>query len=1665
MADAFRGLTLRIGADTRPLQSAISSISRSASMAQKQLNRMDKALKFDGTNVAAMRQKIDLLGDKAAHSARSITKIKTAMRQAVEASDGFDLKKVANQTTKAYSEAQKLKAEYNHINAELERIYLATSNSAQKMEKFKDVNEAVKYVKMLREQMKGTGDSAKWAEEQFDKFLNDAAKSSKICEQFGLMKGDAAGLKTQLEKLAEAQVKVNSKYEKMKTISGYRAAQQEVIAYEAKIRKASAQAAKLATEMHKLGTGGHLAKSISQIELLGNASEKAVASARQMASAYKSVPNSVEAFRNKTLAAKGATVMLDEEIRAIEGALRKIEADPAFDKQAAASEKAYSKAMKVEQEYAELKGALTMAEEKADAFNDKLRQMRSDNVEETSEKFKKAKASAQAAEEEVRELKSRLDSLDDSHAMAALTVQARELSERLTMAKARAAELRTEMGVLKALSSFGGGMRNFGFGMMASVTPYAMMLGRYMVQAAEDTDAAYRDMRKTVNGTEEDFQALLDSAIEFSTTHITSAEQMLEIEAIGGQLGVQVENLEAFAHTVSNLDIATNMESEDIATDLGKMASVMGLSTDEYDRFGDALVRLGNNMPAMESDIMTVTTRMMGMGEAVGLSADQMLAWSTAATTTGQKPYAAGSSLSRFMKYLNTAVAENGEALEKWSAIAGVSSEEFSKAFREDASSAMYSVVEGLGSIQKSGGDVSGTLIDLGINGVQDTQLLLGLASQMANATEESNILADSLMLANDAFNGDPSVYKGKIEQAGDAMREAEAKSEGFSGAMGKLRNQAKAALIELSEGATPLVEKLSSVFEKLAKAFESMPDGMKTAIVEMIGFAAAIGPVSVGLGTSLQMLGRMATLGKSASGGIMTLGLSIAGLGKAGGTLEKLGLAIAGIAGPGGILAAAGVVGVGALAYGIYDAYKKTKQFEKATTGAVDAAKRLAGLGGDGSSLDEYAKTAETSAKSLDQLRESIAKTTDAQNERAEAAEQDIGKLAAAKEIIDKYANTDLSGNVQAQGELKTAVELFNEVSGEQWQVIDLVNGKLADERGELLDTADAIDEYIDKYMDKVKTEAMTETLSELWQNESDAFVSYMKQLEAAEEYHEKYKDEIDAQEGRDSVGGKTAHAQDYEDMLAEAEKARQIYEDQSEAARLLESQLGSLMAATESAGASVASMVKGSAPLIDLESAGLLDLDVFGTAVQEAGITGKEFGDLSNEQVRDMAAAWISSGGDITAALDAVGLEQRTLAEQYRSEMQDAQESTDAWAAALETTGMKEDELAQGLRDAGISAAEFASVGASSFAALYAAADGNLGMVRTEMDVLNAAGLDLGEVKLNDEGLLQVGEQVVKIKDDTATIDDQEFKITASGIEEVQEQVEDTASDVESLDGESADVDIDADSSDFDDTAEDVEEYMDALSDGSVDIQISANEDASIQNFLDLIDKLQSLGSIGVETSISVDASGIDEAMTAWDSLGDKLSGGMKGSVSVDAKSIDDAVTKAGNLKTAIKDIPDRGVYVSVIGGALSTVNSLQDALDNLTTYKKITIETEKVSKSKTATGGIVPGYAAGGMLPAHADGALNGIVTRAMLTNIGWVGEAGAEAVLNWGTGGAVVPLTNTRYMKPIASAIASEMGGTFGGPTVNVSVDWRAGDDANAVATRIANAVSRKLAMEG
>ena len=249
-----------------------------------------------------------------------------------------------------------------------------------------------------------------------------------------------------------------------------------------------------------------------------------------------------------------------------------------------------------------------------------------------------------------------------------------------------------------------------------------------------------------------------------------------------------------------------------------------------------------------------------------------------------------------------------------------------------------------------------------------------------------------------------------------------------------------------------------------------------------------------------------------------------------------------------------------------------------------------------------------------------------------------------------------------------------------------------------------------------------------------------------------------------------------------------------------------------------------------------------------------------------------------------------------------------------------------------------------------------------------------------------------------------------------------------------------------------------MAATWDGSILSMMTSLQDMGIE--LDLsAAKIEGLNAIQIEGKTFW----VDDMGTVYDETGKVV--GLKGEIGgIEGKSFevtdngtaDDSARSANNLTSAIGNVQGKSVDVTANVYGTSDVWSLVSGISNVVS------KTVDIVANTFGLGSATGSIASSPYIPRHAAGY---IATGPTLTNNGWVGEAGAEAVLNWGTGGAVVPLTNPRYMEPIAEAIARNMQGHGTNNNYYITLDYKAGDDANKIVRDLGFALRTSAMMEG
>lgn len=81
MAGNIKGITIEIGGDTQPLQTALKGLNKQASEATKELRQIDKALKFDTGNVTLLTQKQEVLAKQVETTKEKLATLRQAQAQ------------------------------------------------------------------------------------------------------------------------------------------------------------------------------------------------------------------------------------------------------------------------------------------------------------------------------------------------------------------------------------------------------------------------------------------------------------------------------------------------------------------------------------------------------------------------------------------------------------------------------------------------------------------------------------------------------------------------------------------------------------------------------------------------------------------------------------------------------------------------------------------------------------------------------------------------------------------------------------------------------------------------------------------------------------------------------------------------------------------------------------------------------------------------------------------------------------------------------------------------------------------------------------------------------------------------------------------------------------------------------------------------------------------------------------------------------------------------------------------------------------------------------------------------------------------------------------------------------------------------------------------------
>lgn len=375
---------------------------------------------------------------------------------------------------------------------------------------------------------------------------------------------------------------------------------------------------------------------------------------------------------------------------------------------------------------------------------------------------------------------------------------------------------------------------------MYDVSRTATMLGTALMAIPAASAAAFTKFDADMAGVVRTTQTYLDStggATERLTAQFydlyaaipSDWGALTDIGTLAGQLNIASEDVGRFTELVAQFSSSSNVSVEESATAFGRLSELLDVASYEYQNLGSSILAVGINSVATESQIISISQQIAGIAGTAGLSADEVVGLSSALASIGTAPELSRGIVTRLFTNIMTSVSAGGEELEKFAKISGVTASEFADLWGNDASGAIYKLMEGIGKLE--GDKALQALSELGIKQVRDIPAVLKLA-------QNYELLGASLDIAAEGYENGTLL----AEQFGVT-------SQTLSARVTLLKNSFGALLASLGESAKafiPLIDFIAKVTNNLAKLVRT--DIGKWVAAGALAISALVGAIALGV-------------------------------------------------------------------------------------------------------------------------------------------------------------------------------------------------------------------------------------------------------------------------------------------------------------------------------------------------------------------------------------------------------------------------------------------------------------------------------------------------------------------------------------------------------------------------------------------------------------------------------------------------------------------------------------------------------------------------------------------------------------------------------------------------------------------------------------------------
>jgi len=257
-----------------------------------------------------------------------------------------------------------------------------------------------------------------------------------------------------------------------------------------------------------------------------------------------------------------------------------------------------------------------------------------------------------------------------------------------------------------------------GWAIILSAIASATIIGS-VVKGAVNLEDQMLAVRKTTGLVSIEMKKLTKNFIDMSKEIPLSTEELAQIGAVAGQIGIRgTKNISEFTRVISMMATVTDLAAEEAAIAISQLSNVFRIPIPDVERLGSVINELSNTTAATARDLAIIAKQAGSAATVFGLTASQTLAFAAVLRDIGVTSEVAGTALSQLFTKLVTNTKRIARSAE-------IDFTTLSNAVKNEPVKAVQMLFDKLSKLSKT--EAASALKKMGFEGKRATSVMFGL--------------------------------------------------------------------------------------------------------------------------------------------------------------------------------------------------------------------------------------------------------------------------------------------------------------------------------------------------------------------------------------------------------------------------------------------------------------------------------------------------------------------------------------------------------------------------------------------------------------------------------------------------------------------------------------------------------------------------------------------------------------------------------------------------------------------------------------------------------------------------------------------------------------------------------------------------------------------------